>query len=158
MQEETGTVVELRGKHIALVHCRKSSFCAHCASMELCHVADDNKSMLVEAHNVLGAKVGDEVKLAVSTRNFLQSSFLVYIVPLIALVLGAILGRFIGSRLEGGPDPDLLAAVFGVAFLAGAFLIIKAGTKAIPKERYMPRIVEILPGDEAFVKDLTHGD
>ena len=158
MMEETGTVVELKGKHLAVVLCQKSSFCRNCASLEACRVGEDNRSMLVEAHNPLGAQVGDQVRLGVSTRNFLQSSFILYGVPLVFLIVGALLGELIGARLENGPDPNLLAAMLGTAFLIGSFLIIRVGSRAIPRETFMPRILEILAGEEAAGGGRPHGD
>lgn len=148
MLEEVGTVVELKGKHVALVHCQRGSFCKHCAAMGSCQVGSDNKSMLVEAHNVLGAQVGDKVKIETSTKSFLQSSFMLYIVPLIALLFGAIAGNLVGQRLVGGPDPNLLSAIIGVAFFAGSFVIIRVGTRALHREDFMPRITRILPAGE----------
>ena len=156
MLEEHGSIVELKGKHIAVVLCKKSSFCKHCAAMETCQMGADNKSMLVEAHNVIGAGVGDKVKLVTSSKSFLQSSFLLYIVPLIALLAGAILGFGVGQHLKNGPDPNLLAAIIGTAFLAGSFLIIRVGSRAIPRENFMPRITEIIPEDTAFQEDLKN--
>ncbi len=154
MIEEIGSVVELKGKHLAVVLCEKGSFCKHCASMENCRIGDDNRSMLVEAHNPLGASVGDRVKIVTSSRSFLQSSFILYIVPLLALVVGAILGHTVGQRLVDGPDPDLLSAIVGVVFLVGSFFVIRIGSRALPKENYLPRIAEILSEEEAFVRDL----
>ncbi len=154
MIEETGTIVELKGKHVAVVLCKKSSFCKNCASLESCQVGDDNTSKLIDAHNLVGASVGDEVKIATSTRSFLQSSFLLYVVPLIALVVGSLIGFFVGESLEGGPDPNLLSAFFGIAFMIGSFLVLKVGTRKISRENFMPRIVAVLSSDDAFVKDL----
>lgn len=148
MLEEFGTVVELKGKHIAVVLCQRGSFCKHCASMGSCQMGSDNKSMLVEAHNVLGAEVGDKVKVETSTKSFLQSSFMLYIVPLIALLIGAIAGNLVGQELTGGPDPNLLSAIIGVAFFAGSFFIIRYGTRTLHREDFMPRITEILPAGE----------
>jgi len=157
MLEEFGSVVELKGKETAVVLCQRSSFCQHCASMQSCQVADDNRSMLVEALNPLGAAVGDRVRLVTSTRSFLQSSFLLYIVPLIALVVGAVAGHQVGLRLAGGPDPNLLAAIIGTTFLVGSFFVIRVGSRAIPKEAYMPRIVEILEAESAGGEGAAHG-
>jgi sigma-E factor negative regulatory protein RseC len=154
MIEETGTIVELKGKHVAVVLCKKSSFCKNCAALDSCQIGDDNQSKLVEAHNLIGAEVGDEVKVATSTRSFLQSSFLLYVVPLIALLVGSLAGFFIGESLEGGPDPNLLSAILGIAFLVGSFLVLKIGTKSLSREKFMPRIVAVLSSDDAFVKDL----
>lgn len=157
MMEEVGTIIELKGKHLALVLCEKSSTCKNCASLESCKVSDDNRSMIVESHNVIGAEVGDRVRLAISSRKFLSSSFLVYIVPLVALIVGAVIGEVVGTRLENGINPDLLAAIVGVAFLVGSFLIIKVGTKAIPKDNYLPRIVARVPEEDVFAEELKHG-
>lgn len=157
MLEEYGNVVELKGKMVAVVLCQKGSFCKNCASMQSCQVSDDNRSMLVEAHNIIGAAVGDRVRLVTSSRSFLQSSFMLYIVPLIALVIGAVAGHAVGERMAAGPDPNLLAALIGTAFLVGSFFVIRIGSRAIPKEAFMPRIVEILSADEALQEDLKHG-
>jgi sigma-E factor negative regulatory protein RseC len=156
MLEEFGSIVELKGKHVAVVLCKKSSFCKNCASMESCHVSDDNQSMLIEAHNALGAKVGDKVKVVTSTKSFLQSSFLLYIVPLIALLFGGIAGSQVGQHLQDGPDPNLLAAIIGVAFFVGSFFVIRVGSRALPKENFMPRITNIIPDDEAYQEALKN--
>ncbi len=157
MIEESGTIVELKGKHVAVVLCKKNSFCKHCASMEVCQVGDDNRSMLVDAHNALGAKVGDKVKLVTSSKSFLQSSFLLYIVPLLSLVAGAIAGNLIGERMGGGINPDLLSAIMGTAFLVGSFLVIRVGSRAVSRENYMPRIVEVLTESDIFTEELKYG-
>lgn len=156
MLEEYGSIVELKGKHVAVVLCKKNSFCKNCASMESCHVSDDNQSMLVEAHNAIGAGVGDKVKVVTSTKSFLQSSFILYIVPLIALLVGGICGFQVGLHLKGGPDPNLLAAIIGVAFFVGSFFVIRVGSRALPKENFMPRITLILPDDEAYQEALKN--
>jgi len=158
MLEEIGSVVELKGKETAVVLCQRSSFCKHCASMQSCQMADDNRSMLVEALNPLGAAVGDRVRLVTSSRSFLQSSFLLYIVPLIALVVGAVVGYQVGVRFSGGPDPNLLSAIIGTTFLVGSFFVIRVGSRAIPKEAYMPHIAEILEEESAEGEGRPHGD
>jgi sigma-E factor negative regulatory protein RseC len=157
MMEEVGTVVELKGKNIAMVVCRKSSFCEHCASMEGCQMGDDNTNKMVEAHNLIGANVGDRVKLSVSTKTFLQSSFVVYIVPLLALLVGAVAGNLIAAQMHAGPDPNLLSAILGSAFLVGSFLVIKVGSRALPKEHYMPKIVGLVTAEDSLITELQHG-
>lgn len=148
MMEESGTIVELKANQIAVVLCQKTSACNHCVSKSSCISGDDKGSMQVDAHNPLDAKIGDRVKLVTSSRVFLRSSFLLYIVPLIALVIGAVIGQTVGERMPQGPDPNLLAAIIGCAFLAGSFLTIRIGTRALPPEDYMPSITEILTADE----------
>lgn len=148
MIEEVGTVVELRGKHLALVLCRKSSLCEHCATAGACHVGEDGRARTVESVNHLGAAVGDRVRVAVSSRTFLRSGFVLYIVPLLALVAGAVAGKLAGEGLRTGINPDLLSALVGVLFMAGSFLAIRLATRALPADAFRPRIVAIL-GDDA---------
>jgi len=157
MLEEAGTVIELRGKQVAVILCQKSSACAHCASMEGCQIGDNSSTRTVEALNILGAKVGDRVKVVTSTKNFLQSSFVLYIVPLLFLLFGAISGLLIGERLPEGPDPNILSAIIGVAFFVGSFLVIRVGSRAIAKETFMPRIHAILSEDEVYPEELKNG-
>lgn len=144
MIEEVGTVVELKGKHTVVVMCQKSSLCENCATHGQCAMGDDDKTRLVEAQNYLGASIGERVRIATTTKSFLQSSFLLYIVPLIALVIGAIAGKLVGDNLDTGLDSNLLSAVFGVFFMVGSFVILRVGTSALDKTSYMPKITEIL--------------
>ena len=149
MIEEVGTVVELRGKHLAVVLCQKSSMCEHCATSGACHVGDDGRVRTVEAYNALGAAIGQRVKVAVSTKTFLQSGFMLYIAPLLVMVVGAVVGKLIGEALVDGPDPELLSALFGVFFLVGSFLVIRLGSRALSAETFRPQIVAILEDDES---------
>jgi sigma-E factor negative regulatory protein RseC len=144
MIEENGVVVELKGKQNAMVMCKKSSLCENCATNGNCALGDDDKTRLIEVQNMLGATIGDQVRIATTTKSFLQSSFLLYIVPLIALVIGAIAGKLVGDRLTTGVDPNLLSAIFGVFFMIGSFVILRVGSSALSRESYMPKIIAIL--------------
>ena len=148
MIEEIGTVVELKSKGRAVVLCQKSSMCENCATSGACSLGDDNRSRAVEVQNLIGASVGDRVRIAANTKNFLQSSFFLYIVPLIALVIGAAVGSALGSMLPLGIDPNLLSAVFGVFFLAGSFLVIRVGSGALQEDNFMPKITAVLAVEE----------
>ena len=147
MIEEVGTVVELKSKLVAVVMCTKSSLCENCATNGNCALGDDGNTRLIEAQNPIAAEVGEQVRIATSTKSFLQSSFLLYIVPLVALVLGAIAGKMVGENITTGLDPNLLSAVFGVFFLVGSFVILRVGSSVLNKESYMPKIIEIIKED-----------
>ena len=144
MIEENGTVVELKSKVIAVVMCRKSSLCDNCATNGNCMLGEDGHTRLIEVRNDLGAEVGDHVRIATTTKSFLQSSFMLYIVPLIALLVGALAGKATGEHFDLGLEPNLLSAIFGVFFLTGSFVLLRVGTTALSQETYMPKIVAIL--------------
>lgn len=157
MIEEYGTIVELKSKQVATVLCQRNSACDHCASNGSCQIGDDSQTMLVEAFNQIGAQVGERVKVVTSTKNFLQSSFVLYIVPIIGLLIGALAGQAIGESFSLGIDPNLLSAILGAAFLVGTFLCIRVGTRALSKELFMPRIIEIQPQADVQAEELLHG-
>jgi len=148
MIEEVGTIVELKSASTALVLCQKSSLCENCATSGACSMGDDDRSRAVEVYNPLGAAVGERVRIATNTKTFLQSSFILYIVPLIALVIGAVVGGILGKAFDFGINPDLLSGIFGVFFMIGSFLVIRVGSGALRQEAYMPRVVAILHGEE----------
>ena len=157
MISETGSVVELKGKQVAVVLCKKSSFCRHCASMESCQVGDDNRTMVVEALNAIGAKVGDKVRIVTSSRSFLQSSFLLYIVPLLSLIVGGILGQIIG---EGHAERvqsrsfirDSRHRFSGRLFSGHPCRYTGPAARGLHATHY-----RILPEEETFVMDLQNG-
>jgi sigma-E factor negative regulatory protein RseC len=45
----------------------------------------------------------------------------------------------------------------GVAFMVGTFLVIRVGTRALPRELFMPKIVEIIQHSRHSEKDENHG-
>jgi sigma-E factor negative regulatory protein RseC len=157
MIEEYGTIVELKGKQIAVVLCQRNSACDHCPSSGACQIGDDSETMQVEAFNQIGAKVSDRVKVVTSTKHFLQSSFILYIVPIIGLLIGALIGQAIGEMTAVALNPSLLSAILGVAFLVGTFLCIKVGTRALKREIFMPRIVEIQTQADTQTEALQNG-
>ncbi|MGE4344846.1 MAG: SoxR reducing system RseC family protein [Geoalkalibacter sp.] len=144
MMEETGKVVEIKSGEIAIVACEKNSFCKSCVASGNCLPSEGNKMRRVGAFNPIGARVGDEVIVATSTRNFLRSSFLLYIVPLIALVAGAIVGQLTSESAGLGIDPDLFSALFALAFMVASLLWIKMRSGSIAPENVMPVIRRIV--------------
>ena len=148
MIEEFGTVIELKGKHTAVVMCKKSSLCEHCATSGSCVIGDDGHVRMIEVQNSLGASIGDHVCIATTTKSFLQSSFMLYIVPLIALVIGAVAGKLTGEKFDTGLEPNLLSAIFGVFFMIGSFVLLRVGSRVLEQENYMPKIVAILEDED----------
>lgn len=143
MIEEYGTIIELKDKQIAVVECIKHSACQHCPSSGACQLGDDKDSMRVEAFNRAGGQLNDRVKVVTTTKNFLQSSFLLYIVPIIGLLIGAVLGQTIGERFPERIDPSLLSALTGALFLVITFLAIRFFTRSLKREKFMPTIVAV---------------
>jgi sigma-E factor negative regulatory protein RseC len=144
MINESGTVIELTAADVALVLCQKNSACAHCSAEGVCHTGSNSQAKSVEAYNPVGAQVGDRVRLSVTTRSFLRSSFLLYIVPLIALVIGAVAGKEIAPILKNGLDANALSAIMGTGLMALSFIGIRFATRLMNKKENMPLITAVI--------------
>ncbi|MBI4691410.1 MAG: SoxR reducing system RseC family protein [Nitrospirae bacterium] len=126
----------------ARVSVAKKSVCEGCTA-GICK--PDEQAMEIEAVNRVKAKVGQKVRVAIKTYTYLKGSILVYGVPAIALIIGAIIGKEIfGSRFKN-MDPDIVSAIFGFGAFILAFLGIKIWSmKAGKKTGSTPVIEEIL--------------
>lgn len=141
MPAEQGTVQEVSGGK-ALVRIRKSSACAHCGSRGACQVFSD-REMCVEAANDPQAKVGDFVEIRVPERALLKLSFLVYFLPVLALVIGAMAGGSWAGYLY--MEPTLASIIAGCFAMGITFCLIKwINRGARTGNKYLPRITRVL--------------
>ncbi len=141
MIEEEGTVAEVEGG-IAKVAVLKKSACEQCAASGVCHPGDQE---YLEAANPLGAKKGQRVKVVLAPQIYLKASIILYGIPMVALVAGAIIGKNIAIRYAGEPNSDLWAFIAGMACMVISFLFIRSYNKKVEKtQKYKPMIVEIL--------------
>jgi YHS domain-containing protein/positive regulator of sigma E activity len=79
--------------------------------------------MVVRARNKVGAKIGDLVALDLGSGVLVKSALLVYLMPMVGLVCGALLGAMLHQSV--GLDETLAAIVFGVGGLTVSFLITR---------------------------------
>jgi sigma-E factor negative regulatory protein RseC len=101
--------------------------------------------MEIEALNPVNAKVGQKVKIVMKPYSYLKGSMIVYGVPALALILGAVLGKEIFSHYFKELDPDTVSAIFGFGAFAISFLYIKLwSSKVLKKVDLKPVIEEIL--------------
>ena len=135
-------VIEKASHQKALIRIRKSSACAGCGSRGSCEVVSD-KAMLVEVANDLRAKAGDLVEISMPAPALLKISFCVYLLPVIALLVGACTGNAWGRLLPVGAT---LASILGGCCGVGlAFLILRRLDRSVEgRSEYHPRMTRIL--------------
>lgn len=144
MIEQTGTVIALKNEgRIAAVQCREQSACAGCPSTQLCRGGQPGEKTL-EVINEAGAKIHDQVRIVTSTGHFLKASFVLYIVPVIGLLAGAIFGQQLAEMISLPIDSALITALAGAGGLLLALLLIHRTTQQLQREKYMPRIISIV--------------
>lgn len=132
MLEEVGVVVLAHDK-TAVVEMTKHASCAHCGVCTLGH----HDKMRIEAENSIGARLNDRVKVAIPGAVILKSAFIVYIVPLIALVMGFLTAKYFLGEMAG--------VVTGLLCAVGVFLGLHFYDKRLRlQQKILVRITEII--------------
>ncbi|MEA3279192.1 MAG: SoxR reducing system RseC family protein [Thermodesulfobacteriota bacterium] len=128
----------------AWVKCTKSAACESCKAKDFCDtVGGSDDDVEVEAINTVGAKNNDRVFISFETSSLLKVSFLVYMVPVLFLILGVVIGDKIARIFNY--DQTIFSIVAGFLFLFAAFFFVKAkGNKMSKKDEYKPKIIRIL--------------
>jgi sigma-E factor negative regulatory protein RseC len=99
----------------------------------------------VEAVNDVRAAVGDTVRVFFRPYTYIKGALMVYGIPALALIVGAVLGKEYLSRFFPGSDPDMVSALTGFGLLIATFLIVKIASKRIEgKTEYVPIVGEII--------------
>lgn len=118
--QEVGVILDVDGDY-AWVETQRRSTCqsceanAACGSGVLSRVLGARRSK-VRVRNTLGGKVGDQVVLGLNQNAMARGAQLVYGVPLLMMIVGAVAGTELG-RLVDRLNPDLVAVTFAVAGL-----------------------------------------
>jgi sigma-E factor negative regulatory protein RseC len=103
MIETDAVVVAVEGGRARVEADRRSS-CGHCDASGSCGGSllselFGNRPVQVEADNAIGAAVGDRVVLGLPERVMMTGSLMLYLVPLLGLFAGALLGEYFAVRL-----------------------------------------------------------
>ncbi len=113
---ETGTVLRIEGEK-AVVLLKGGTSCKGCgnAKMGLCRPA--GQSMQITVLNSAGAKAGEVVSIGIGKEVQRSGYLLAYIIPLVSLLAGSMLGHIAGNYISL-PFLDAVAAF--VALVAGS--------------------------------------
>lgn len=130
--ERTGVIVsELDG--LSKVKLLRHTACGNCGA---CQLGDDQKDIHLMAQNPVKACIGDMVEVSMPANGVLTAAFIMYVIPLIGLFLGMILGTFIFKDLEWA------AGLFGLATMALSFVIIKMNERKITSSTQYTAVIQ----------------
>jgi len=152
---KTGVVKAVQGR-MALVVTTHEPECESCSAKEGCStLGGSGVNREVRARNTARAQVGDVVKISIRGSSFLKATFLVYMVPILGVIGGTLLGYFLANLLAG--NKDLLVGIFAGLGLVGSFLWVrKKGEKLSEKSEYLPEIIsKRSPGKPIPPADMT---
>jgi len=142
MATEEGIVIKVEPR-TAWVTTTKTSACEGCAAKSSCTVLGGGKEMEVEAIDDVGAQVGQKVVLHFQTSPLLKAAFLLYVVPILFLLLGAFIGDQAAPHF--GIDPSTCSVIIGFIFFGISIKFVKSkGNKLARKDAYRPKVIRIL--------------
>ena len=146
MTEETGTVKKVEN-NTAWVRKERSSACESCSARHHCVALEGGRIIEIEAINDIGARVGDLVELNLEPSSVFTLSFLLYLVPALSLVIGAIIGQQAAVAFE--LNENLMSALTGFIFLIISFIVMKLiGKRLVKNIVYHPKIIKILKSSQ----------
>lgn len=145
MASEEGVVIHVGTGGIAQVRTMRNSACKACSARNSCKPGE-TEEMKVEVLNPLGAKPGDRVILTFDTVNLLKATFLLYILPIVGLLAGAIIGNHLGGEWEltTGARSGLSALIGFMGLFITLLFVRRKGNQLGRQNQYRPRITRIL--------------
>lgn len=118
----------------ALVMVAKSESCGtSCGCGALTRMAGEmakDDHHYIKVKNSINAKIGDPVNIEFATNKLLSTSALIYLLPLIMLVVGII----IGNRIQGQNASDLISFIVGFVALVASYLVLSMIDKKKDKQ------------------------
>jgi len=160
--KESGIVEEIK-EELALVSIKRSEMCAQCPQEGHCRLISEQGIRQVWAVNLAGAKPGEKVTLGIGEKKLLKASLVFYIIPLLALFLGAGLGKWISKTgyqfpIEGMLGKTINNLLFSAdnpsLILGGVFLLVSFlgiwlwNQRKLKQSEFRPRVLEVLRDGE----------
>ncbi|MGL4913509.1 MAG: SoxR reducing system RseC family protein [Romboutsia sp.] len=134
--EQQGYIVEIVDKKTAKLKMQRHSACASCGK---CATTSEKKDIVVEVDNVIGAELGDKVKVNMESVNVLKAAAIVYILPLMGLLLGTIATYFILTTINFGGNIEIISGMIGLFLMFLSFVILKKNDRKFRDSReYIP--------------------
>jgi len=142
MHIECGTVIELNKGKI-LVESAPETGCSSCAAKGTCLTGGDSRKKRLWIENTLGASPGDMVSFRIEEKGVVLASVLLYLLPVIFLVGGAVAGAMLAPDMA--METESGSAVGGIAGIILAFIFIYVVSKIKRmKNLFSPVLLEIL--------------
>lgn len=126
----------------AKVRMQRHSSCAGCNA---CKMGAKDNPIELEALNPKKAIQGQMVEVEMEHEHVLLAAFLMYVVPLIFLVVGVIVGHFGLKAMGVVAYADLFTAIIAFAFTAVSYILLnRSERKQSFREKMLPIITDVI--------------
>jgi len=135
--KEKGKIVSIRGNLAKLfIKVESGKECETCPLSKLCYVSGQGREL--KAINDIGANIGDEVEIETSIKRVNWVIFFLFIMPIIMLLSGTILGK----KLMG---TDSFGIFLGFIIMGLYFVVLSLIDRYLTlRGRIIPRITKIV--------------
>ena len=141
MSAERG-IVEKVEPGWAWVKTKRSGACNSCGSRHHC-LTQGGDQMLVKAQNSVHAKKGDEVELYLSTKTRLKGTAIVYLLPVLGILVGALSANPLSEAL--GLNPSLGMAFFTLTgLISSVFLMRSLANRMAANQALTPLVKRVI--------------
>jgi len=139
---EIGQVLSVK-EDLVEIALNRPDACGHCNA---CSIGVEKEATVLEAENGCHAKVGEMVEISLEESQFLLAVVIMYILPLIGLLSGIIIGYLLGGKM--GMDPEVIGLIFGFLLLAMTYGLIKKNEARFHTKKFRPVAIKIVAYDE----------
>ena len=150
MLREEGIVVAIRGDR-AEVRARVKQACGSCAAKRGCGTSlvaslFPQRDHNFIARNPVGAKPGDRVFIGLEESDLQLASLMIYLLPLLGLIGGAVSGVYL-AHLLGSSDGEFLSILLGGGGMAAVLLWVSVRSYSLTGHggRFEAEILEVIP-------------
>jgi sigma-E factor negative regulatory protein RseC len=116
---ETGRVTNVSGGK-AVVEIERGTACEKCHAGGACNFGKG--VVLVEANDPIGVHVDQYVQLSIQNASVLRAAFVVYVIPLFALIAGTLLGEYLGRTFG---IRNVLEILLGFGCLGLSLIVVR---------------------------------
>lgn len=121
--QEVGFVRKITDEGKAVVHLNSpdpdcSGGCVGCAAQ----AAKDGRD--IELDTIEGLQSGDYVKVDIPRRSPLWGTFMLFVIPMLLLVGGVMLGYMLWPVAGGAGEVNIRALIIGVGFMVGWYIVV----------------------------------
>ncbi|MCK5686102.1 SoxR reducing system RseC family protein [bacterium] len=132
MIKENGVVTKADSS-FAWVKTIRTEACESCSSKESCGTSGSFEEVIITVQNSINVKKGDHVVVGLETKPMLLLTFFLYVFPIIALTIGAIIGDTIAPYFQ--KDPSLISMIIGFLFFGLSFALIRMKNSSLSQKK-----------------------
>lgn len=133
---EQGIVIKKEGD-VAEISLLRSDACESCDSF-FCKAGKQGENILLARDEEFSSSVGDVVRVAITGKSIYYATALIYIVPLVLLILGIVVGL---SIFEGYSMIEVWAFAMGIGFVALYYVVLLS--LKVNSKPTLPKIISV---------------